>query len=277
LILVLLAACTGHGRPYERPARAVSVEIEVGAFYTALAGYGTWIELTPLGRVWIPGNVPAGWRPYSRGHWAYTEVGWTWVSNWEWGWAPFHYGRWALDPEHGWVWVPGTVWAPAWVAWRYGDGWVGWAPLPPAATWSFTAGLATAGVHFDVLIRPSWWLFVEDRWFVTPQLHRHIVAASRGEQLAALTRDATRYEARQRSVVNLGIAVDRIESQTGHAVPRYTLREVNEPPTSANNAVRRDTVRVYRPQPGDTARSPATGKTTQTKKKRPARSTRPPA
>ena len=31
----------------------------------------------------------------------------------------------------GWVWVPGYTWAPAWVSWRYGDGYAGWAPLPP--------------------------------------------------------------------------------------------------------------------------------------------------
>ena len=27
--------------------------------------------------------------------------------------------------------MPGYTWAPAWVSWRYGDGYCGWAPLPP--------------------------------------------------------------------------------------------------------------------------------------------------
>ena len=31
----------------------------------------------------------------------------------------------------GWCWVPGYTWGPAWVSWRYGDGYCGWAPLPP--------------------------------------------------------------------------------------------------------------------------------------------------
>ena len=31
----------------------------------------------------------------------------------------------------GWCWVPGTLWGPAWVAWRAGRVNVGWAPLPP--------------------------------------------------------------------------------------------------------------------------------------------------
>ena len=30
-------------------------------------------------------------------------------------------GRWFFDDSYGWVWVPGSEWAPAWVAWRYGD------------------------------------------------------------------------------------------------------------------------------------------------------------
>ena len=31
----------------------------------------------------------------------------------------------------GWYWVPGRVWAPAWVSWRRSNDYVGWAPLPP--------------------------------------------------------------------------------------------------------------------------------------------------
>ena len=77
----------------------------------------------------------ADWRPYEYGHWVYTdEWGWYWVSDDEeddWGWVTYHYGRWAFDRGLGWFWVPGDEWAPAWVDWRYGDDYVGWAPLPP--------------------------------------------------------------------------------------------------------------------------------------------------
>ena len=30
-----------------------------------------------------------------------------------------------------WIWVPGIEWAPTWVTWRVGGGYIGWAPLPP--------------------------------------------------------------------------------------------------------------------------------------------------
>ncbi|HEX4138962.1 MAG TPA: DUF6600 domain-containing protein, partial [Candidatus Methylacidiphilales bacterium] len=43
------------------------------------------------------------------------------------------------------VWVPGYTWAPAWVSWRYGDGYVGWAPLPPDSL----AGIDYSGDGYD--------------------------------------------------------------------------------------------------------------------------------
>ncbi len=84
--------------------------------------------------IWVPSRsvVGASFTPYaSGGSWAYTDSGWMFESDWDWGWAPFHYGRWYREPRYGWVWVPGSVWAPAWVDWRFGGGVVGWAPLPP--------------------------------------------------------------------------------------------------------------------------------------------------
>jgi hypothetical protein len=80
--------------------------------------------------VWYPKNVPAGWRPYTNGHWAYADdYGWTWLSDEKWSWATYNYGRWVFAPGAGWAWVPGKTWAPSWVAWRTGEGLIGWAPL----------------------------------------------------------------------------------------------------------------------------------------------------
>jgi hypothetical protein len=106
-------------------------------FDAALAPYGTWIDDPSYGRIWVPAAAQVGddFTPYAtNGDWLDTEYGWTWSSGWAWGWAPFHYGRWVcLDRGQGagWGWVPGTLWGPAWVSWRSGGGYVGWAPLPP--------------------------------------------------------------------------------------------------------------------------------------------------
>jgi len=100
-------------------------------FYDSLSTMGNWIQTDDYGYVWQPNVQDPNWAPYTDGNWVYTNDGWTWNSNEPFGWATYHYGRWVNLDGTGWVWVPGYTWAPAWVSWRYGDGYVGWAPLPP--------------------------------------------------------------------------------------------------------------------------------------------------
>jgi hypothetical protein len=100
-------------------------------FYDQLGSQGTWVQTDDYGYVFQPNVSDPNWAPYTDGHWVYTDAGWTWVSDEPWGWATYHYGRWANIDGTGWVWVPGYRWAPAWVSWRYGGGYAGWAPLPP--------------------------------------------------------------------------------------------------------------------------------------------------
>lgn len=117
--------------------------------YGDLDDYGNWQSVPEYGNVWIPRDVPAGWAPYSDGHWAWIDPwGWSWVDDAPWGFAPFHYGRWAHFGNR-WGWAPGPlrqtpVYAPALVAWigggsgglsvsaSFGGGpSVGWFPLGP--------------------------------------------------------------------------------------------------------------------------------------------------
>ena len=71
----------------------------------------------------------------------WTAYGWYWQSDYSWGWAPFHYGRWLRSAHRGWLWVPDTAWAPAWVHWRYSSKHLGWAPLPPGTHFEVGVGL----------------------------------------------------------------------------------------------------------------------------------------
>jgi hypothetical protein len=94
-----------------------------------LNDHGRWVYVSEYsGHVWRP-YVSVGWRPYYNGYW---HTGWggsmVWVSYEPWGWAPYHYGRWAYHSYHGWVWLPGYGYSPAWVYWVWGPSWVGWAP-----------------------------------------------------------------------------------------------------------------------------------------------------
>src|SRR5207253_6712933 len=56
------------------------------------------------------------------------------------------YGRWVNDPDDGWLWIPGYIWSPGWVAWRSNDSFIGWTPLPPDD--AFLEGRVSVGVSF---------------------------------------------------------------------------------------------------------------------------------
>ena len=122
----------------------------VADFEAPLSQYGRWVP-SRFGRAWAP-RVARDWRPYTVGRWVQTEDGETWDSDEPWGWATYHYGRWGFDERYGWVWSPDTEWAPAWVAWRDGDDYAGWAPLPPQGVY----GSGYDDWDYDRWYAPSW-------------------------------------------------------------------------------------------------------------------------
>ncbi|MCX2433326.1 DUF6600 domain-containing protein [Pedobacter sp. GR22-10] len=115
--------------------------VSLQTFYDELTPYGTWIQDPQYGYVWRPDVDQNEFRPYyTNGRWAMTEYGNTWVSNYDWGWAPFHYGRWVINSYRQWIWLPDTNWGPAWVDWRSGDGYYGWAPMAPSININLSFG-----------------------------------------------------------------------------------------------------------------------------------------
>ncbi len=144
-------------------------------FEATLNPHGRWVS-SAYGRVWVPRAPFAGWRPYSHGQWVHTADGWTFVSYDSWGWAPFHYGRWVHLRRHGWAWVPGYEWSPAWVQWRYGGDYVAWAPLGPA---NLTA------TYYD---SPSLWFAVRSNHFGGRVYRKHFVPTTRVNVVFGATR-----------------------------------------------------------------------------------------
>lgn len=136
--------------------------ISFNVFYNELRPYGRWINNRNYGSIWVP-NVGRNFHPYAtNGYWVMTDMGNTWVSNFSWGWAPFHYGRWYYDDYYGWAWVPGYEWAPAWVTWRSGGGYYGWAPLAPGVN-----------IHLHVNIPTRYWTFLPSRYMYNNNMYRH--------------------------------------------------------------------------------------------------------
>ncbi|MES2417497.1 MAG: DUF6600 domain-containing protein [Bacteroidota bacterium] len=137
IVLGLLLLLTGT----TQKVMAQNEEVSLQSFYDELSPYGQWIQDPQYGYVWRPDVDQDEFRPYySNGRWAMTEYGNTWVSNYDWGWAPFHYGRWVYNRYNSWVWIPDTVWGPAWVSWRSGGGYYGWAPLGPSISIGINIG-----------------------------------------------------------------------------------------------------------------------------------------
>ena len=142
-----------------------NVNISYNDFYQDLSNYGQWIEDPQYGFVWSP-NVDGTFRPYyTNGYWVMTEYGNTWISEYPWGWACFHYGRWTYDNYYGWLWIPGSNWGPAWVSWRYGDDFYGWAPLGPNYEPGVTYG--------DYVCPNSWWVFIPPQYLYSGNYYRY--------------------------------------------------------------------------------------------------------
>ena len=214
-------------------ARATRESSEEGGsyniFYTKLERYGDWRETSDYGYVWQPREAERSrsWHPYTNGRWVYTDAGWTWISEEPFGWATYHYGRWARLRNVGWVWVPGDEWAPAWVSWRKGDEYVGWAPLPPEARFDRRRGIHNwADNYYD--IGPDQYRFVPTREFGTQQIERTVVPRERNVTIINQTTNVTNITYNNTTVVNQGPNYGELRTRSQQPIERLRLeREVN--------------------------------------------------
>ncbi len=233
LLLVLLAAALaipGHARA------EVAAEVSVG-FETGLAPYGEWVVVPHHGRVWHPRHMAVGWRPYFHGRWVWTDDGWFWDSDEPWSWAVYHYGRWYADPVYGWAWVPGSVWAPAWVSWRFGGGAIGWAPLLPGFSVWWTAGYP---VHY------SSWVFVPAQRFVGARVDAVAFAPARTAAFFSRTHAAPPRSVSGSAPRLGGPPRTFVERQIGRPITPVRVAAASTP-QAAHAARREGVVSVYRP------------------------------
>lgn len=115
---------------------------------------GEWLWDDLFGYVWRPflndQRYPWGnWSPYIYGRWAEAGDAMFWVPEEPWGWVPYHLGLWQWDRKLGWVWLPGSLFAPAWAAWDFFEGYYAWRPWT-LLDWYFQGRLSFAsGYGFD--------------------------------------------------------------------------------------------------------------------------------
>ena len=165
-------------------------------FFAELSRFGEWFETREYGFVWQPTELRTDpvWRPYTRGRWVNSDQGWTWLSEEPFGWAVYHYGRWVLLAQHGWVWVPGDDWAPAWVSWRQNDDYLGWAPLPPETLYDEVYDY-DPGIDLAYDVSPDYYNFVPVDHFYEP-VQPHCVPRVTVITIIINTRNVTRFSMR---------------------------------------------------------------------------------
>ena len=218
--------------------QAEAADISIDFFYDNIGDGGSWVEVADYGYCWQP-NVAVSnrsWRPYTDGYWAYTDVGWTWVSYEDFGWATYHYGRWVRLRGRGWIWVPGREWAPAWVSWRTGGDYVGWAPLPPRGTGEviYDGRNITAQVDIDFDIGPSYYNFIDVRYIGEPVLRERIFAADQNITYITRTVNVTNITYRDNQVYNHGPDYATLSRYSTRPIQRLSLqREANVDPLAA--------------------------------------------
>ena len=213
------------------------VEVSIDFFYDNLSDGGSWIEVGDYGYCWQPSVAASNtnWRPYTDGYWAYTDQGWTWISYEDFGWATYHYGRWIRLRGRGWVWVPGREWGPAWVSWRTGGDYVGWAPLPPRRAGEYwDESPITARVDIDFDIGPAYYNFIDVRYIGEPVLRERIFAPEQNVTYITKTVNVTNITYNNSAVYNYGPDYNTLSRYSNRPIQRLSLqRDTNADPAAA--------------------------------------------
>jgi hypothetical protein len=195
-----------------------------------LSWSGEWIDTPEYGTVWRPRRVSDDWQPYVYGRWVWTDAGWAWASEEPFGWAVYHYGRWAWSPAVGWMWVPGRIWAPAWVTWRWTDGYAAWCPMGPRSV---------------IVEQPSLWVVVPTRHFLEPVPH-YVVPRPQRRVFATPSWNAA----------PAGPSVTVIERAIGRTVRPLAVGDARTPATARAGS---SSVNFYRPRTAPIAVQPRPG------------------
>jgi len=277
VLLIALLAMLGIGAGGCSSSRNTSVSATYSSsgyddddyYYGSLDRYGTWVEISTYGQAWCPLDVSAGWRPYTVGSWAYTDYGWMWIADDPWGSVPYHYGRWTFDSYYGWVWIPDDVWGPAWVSWRYGDGWAGWAPLPPDVQWQVGIGFSFTGSAWDSRIDAYRWCFVPASELTSRNIVTRLAPPSRNVTFISITQNVTNYTVINSRAAERGLRPDMIERDTRRRITPYRVIESRTPRGRRRAEIRGQTIEVDQPSANEGSRVRERARSQQPERARP--------
>jgi hypothetical protein len=175
--------------------------------------------------------------PYSNGQWIYTTNGWYFRAPTHYEEITSHYGRWFFSPALGWVWVPGRLWAPAWVDWYEDDNYIAWAPLPPSV-------YIVNNICMPPVIVEHHYMIVERTYFVEPGIYKYMYKGNRHKFKIKDMRRRDGIFVYNNMVINNGPDINLIRTATNRNIETVKLEKVRD---IGNIKYKNDKYSVYSP------------------------------
>ena len=121
------------------------------------------------------------------------------------------------------MWVPGNEWAPAWVSWRAGGDYYGWAPLGPRISVDMALSNYNPPVYY--------WNFVPRRYMGNPGWHNYYVQENRNITIINNTTIINNYSGtnRNRYAYAPGPDPNEVRRVSGNNFTQAQIRETNTP------------------------------------------------
>jgi len=179
-----------------------------------------WKPSTDLGVVKVEGEVPM-FVPYSNGQWVNTDAGWYFKAPTPAEEIVSHFGRWVHSATDDWLWVPGRVWAPAWVDWKQNETYVSWAPLPPSAF------MHSSSVDVSLIDENSY-VIVDRKFFLEPAVYKYNVSYP-GSVNRVLVSELARTDGivvLNNTIINRGPDFNVIQTIYGRTIDQVKIKRV---------------------------------------------------
>jgi len=177
-----------------------------------------WKPSTELGISLKTGDTPE-FIPYSNGQWVDTDAGWYFKAPTPAEEIVSHYGRWVNSATAGWMWVPGRVWAPAWVDWKENNEYVSWAPLPPSV-------YLVNNVMSVPVINDKNYMIVDKKHFLEPSVYKYntLSIKSGAEILAENLKATDGITIINNTIINQGPQLEAIQKVYGKEIKKIKIK-----------------------------------------------------
>jgi len=195
--------------------KKAGADVSMGAFFV----WSPWPNLA----VSVVAGEPPAYVPYTNGRWLHTDAGWYFHAATPVEEITHHHGRWVYSPTAGWLWVPGRVWAPAWVDWREHDEYIAWTPIPPGI-YIRNSIIAPAPVIVERYI------IVEKRYFVEPVVYQYVYLGHHHKNKFKI-KEWRRLEGlvvANNTIYGHGPDVTYIRNVSGHQIEEFKVKRVKK-------------------------------------------------